>query len=114
MALIEVKDADAVLVFSSIGFKTVEVTVGDRNVIDVAMDVDEQLLDQAVVMGYSTKTKGEITSAVTVVDETKLKDVVTNDLGVMLQGKVAGVSVINYLYNLNILIRKKLLYIVIK
>ena len=92
---IEVKDADAVLVFSSIGFKTVEVTVGDRNVIDVAMDVDEQLLDQAVVMGYSTKTKGEITSAVTVVDETKLKDVVTNDLGVMLQGKVAGVSVIN-------------------
>ena len=59
---IEVKSADAVLVFSSIGYKTTEVTVGSQSVIDVVMDVDQQLLDEVVVMGYSTKTRGEITS----------------------------------------------------
>ncbi len=92
---IELQGDSPVLVFSSIGYKTEEITVGDRAVIDLTMAIDQQLLDEVVVMGYSTKTKGEITSAVTVVNENKLKDVVTNDLGTMLQGKVAGVSVIN-------------------
>ena len=91
---IEVKSADAVLVFSSIGYKTTEITVGSQSVIDVVMDVDQQLLDEVVVMGYSTKTRGEITSAVTTVSADKLKDVVSNNIGDMLQGKVAGVSVI--------------------
>lgn len=91
---IDVKSADAVLVFSSIGYKTTEVTVGSQSVIDVVMDVDQQLLDEVVVMGYSTKTRGEITSAVTTVSADKLKDVVSNNIGDMLQGKIAGVSVI--------------------
>lgn len=92
---IRTQEDDPVLVFSCIGYKTIEVEVASRGVIDVVMDVDQQLLDEVVVMGYSTKTKGEITSAVTVVEADKLQDVVTNDLGTMLQGKVAGVSVVN-------------------
>jgi TonB-dependent SusC/RagA subfamily outer membrane receptor len=45
-------------------------------------------------MGYSNKTKNEIASAVTVVSADKLIDVTSPNIGDMLQGKVAGVSVI--------------------
>lgn len=92
---IKVKDGQSVLVYNFIGFQSVEQNVGLRGVIDVVMEIDNELLDEVVVMGYSSKTRGEITSAVTTVSEKQLKDVVTNDLGAMLQGKVAGLSVIN-------------------
>ena len=92
---ITVRDENAVLVFSSVGFKTTEVPVKGRGaVIDMTLDVDSQLIDEVVVMGYSTKTRGEITSAVTTVSADKLKDVVSNNIGDMLQGKVAGVTVV--------------------
>ncbi|MBP5626323.1 MAG: TonB-dependent receptor plug domain-containing protein, partial [Bacteroidales bacterium] len=91
---ISVKDVNAVLVFSSIGFKTTEIPVGGRSIIDVTLDVDSQLIDEVVVMGYTSKTRGEITSAVTTVSADKLKDVVSNNIGDMLQGKVAGVTVV--------------------
>ena len=91
---INVKDANAVLVFSSVGFKTTEVNVDGKSVINVTLDVDSQLIDEVVVMGYSSKTRGEITSAVTTVSADKLKDVVSNNIGDMLQGKVAGVTVV--------------------
>ncbi len=91
---ISVRDAKAILVFSSIGFRTVEIPVGNRAVIDQILEVDSQLIDEVVVMGYSSKTRGEITSAVTTVSADKLKDVVSNNIGDMLQGKVAGVTVV--------------------
>lgn len=91
---IELQGENPVLVFSSIGYKTEEITVGDRAVIDLTMAIDQQLLDEVVVMGYSTKTREEITSAVTTVSADKLKDVVSSNIGDMLQGKVAGVSVV--------------------
>ena len=92
---INVTDGNAVLVFTTIGFKTVEIPVANRALINVALDVDQQLLDELVVVGYSSKTRAEITSAVAVVSADKLNDVVTSDITHMLQGKVAGVSVIN-------------------
>lgn len=92
---IRVSGPGAVLVYNSIGFKAAELSVGSRGEINVVLEADNELLDEVVVMGYSSKTKGEITSAVTTVSEERLNDVVTNDLGAMMQGKVAGVSVIN-------------------
>ena len=91
---ISVAGSEAILVFSSVGFKTQEIAVGNRGVMDLTMDVDSQLIDEVVVMGYSSKTRGEITSAVTTVTAEKLQDVVSNNIGDMLQGKVAGVSVV--------------------
>ncbi len=47
------------------------------------------------MVGYSDRRKSELTSAVTTVSQKKLKDVTTNDVGSMLQGKVAGLQVVN-------------------
>jgi TonB-linked SusC/RagA family outer membrane protein len=92
---ISVRSGEDVLVFSSIGYNTEEVTVDAKTTIDVLMIPGITSLESVVVMGYSTLKRGEITSAVTTVSSDKLLDVTANDIGTMLQGKVPGIQVIN-------------------
>lgn len=82
-----------ILVISNIGYATKELKVMPR--VDVLLEEDTRKFNEVVVVGYSDKKKSELTSAVTVVSADKLKDVTTNDVGSMLQGKVAGLQVIN-------------------
>jgi TonB-dependent starch-binding outer membrane protein SusC len=84
-----------VLVFSFIGFKTVEVPVGTQTTINIAMESDAETLSEIVVTGYSSQQKKDITGAVSVVDSKKLLAVPTSSLGQALQGRVAGVTVGN-------------------
>ena len=86
---------DDVLTFSSIGFESVSEKVDGRRVIDVMLQPDTQLLEEVVVLGYTTQKKAELSSAVVSVTGEKLRDVSTPDVGNMLQGKVAGVVVMN-------------------
>ncbi len=92
---ISVPGAQSVLVFSFIGYKSQEITVGGRTKIDVALTPDIIAIESVVVMGYSTKKRTEITSAVSTVSADKLMDITSNDIGSMLQGKVSGIQVIN-------------------
>ncbi|RZK69396.1 MAG: SusC/RagA family TonB-linked outer membrane protein, partial [Pedobacter sp.] len=86
----------AILTISYTGFKTKELSVtGGQTNIDISLDEDTQNLNDVVVVGYSSKRQSELTSAVTVVSSEKLKDVTANDIGTMLQGKVAGLQVVN-------------------
>lgn len=90
-------DDGDVLSYSFIGFKTVEFTVtAGRSTFDLKMELNTASLGNVdvVVTGYSNKRKSELTSAITVVSAEKLKDVTSNDLGSMLQGKVAGLQVV--------------------
>ncbi len=93
---IEAPVGDFLLSVSSIGFASKEVAVKstDNNIIIPLTETDKNL-NEVVVVGYNAKKKGELTSSVTVVDAAKLKDVTTNDVGSMLQGKVAGLQVVN-------------------
>lgn len=91
---ISVRNTEDVLVFSYVGYITKEVPVGNQKTIDVVMELEIKELE-VVVMGYSTKIRSEITSAVTTVSSDKLMDVTSNDIGTLLQGKVSGVQVIN-------------------
>ena len=91
---ISVPTSNDILVFHSVGYQTVEVTVGNQKKIDVALIQDVVELDEVVVMGYSEKTKSEISSAVAVLPIDKVRDVTTDNIANMLQGKVAGVEVV--------------------
>lgn len=84
------------LTAGSIGFALAEVSVAasDNNIIIPLIETDKDL-NEVIVVGYSDKKRGELTSAVSVVDAKKLKDVTTNDVGSMLQGKVSGLQVVN-------------------
>ncbi len=80
----------------SIGYVTKDVNVsGDQNNITIALDEDNKQLGEVVVTGYSNQKKSNLTSAIAVVSADKLKDVTTNDVGSMLQGKVSGLQVIS-------------------
>ena len=83
------------LTFSSIGYKSVTETVGERARIDVKLQPDNLLLDEVVVLGYTSQKKAELSSSVVSMSGEKLRDVSTPDVGNMLQGKVAGVVAMN-------------------
>ncbi|WP_150451262.1 SusC/RagA family TonB-linked outer membrane protein, partial [Arenibacter lacus] len=88
-------DSDAVLVFSYIGYLSVEVPVNGQSTIDVVLTEDAQALDEVVVTGYGSQSKKEITSAVTVVNAEDFNQGTVNDASQLLQGKVAGLSIYN-------------------
>lgn len=48
---------NTILVFSSIGFSTQEITVGSKKTINVVLEDDTNYLDEVVVVGYSTARK---------------------------------------------------------
>ena len=83
----------ATLQLSYMGYKTIELrAVADMSII---METDAQQLQEVVSLGYSAVKKAELSSAVVTVDAEKLTDVTTSDIGNMLQGKVAGLTVSN-------------------
>ena len=93
---LEVPAGNFNLIISSIGYARKEMNVAaSDNDITIPLTETNKDLDEVIVVGYSNKKKGELTSSVTVVDASKLKDVTTNDVGSMLQGKVAGLQVVN-------------------
>lgn len=85
-------NAEDVLVFSYTGYESVEVTVGDQSVVNVAMAAGRNL-EEVTVVGYGTFRSREVTSSIaTVKSEEFNKGNVTNPAN-LLQGKVAGLTI---------------------
>lgn len=83
------------IVISSIGYVAVEEVVGNRSIIEVALQSDAKALSEVVVTGYATQRKKDITGAVTVVSAKELTAVPSASVTQMLQGRAAGVTVGN-------------------
>lgn len=86
---------NGVLVFSFVGMKTKEISIGGQKTIDVVLEEETVGLDEVVAVGYSSKRKTEISSAVVNVDAEKLQTSTNHDVASMLQGKVAGLQVMS-------------------
>lgn len=86
---------DATVTFSYLGYAEVSQNVENRSVVNAVLAEDTSELDEVVVLGYTSQKRAELTSAVVTVAADKLVDNSTSDLGNMLQGKVAGVVVMN-------------------
>ncbi|MDR1883371.1 MAG: TonB-dependent receptor [Prevotella sp.] len=82
-----------ILVFSLVGMKPVEKTVGYDSRINVAMENDNTLLNQVVVIGYGAVKKSHLSGAVSSLDSRELNGRVATNAGTALQGKIPGVSV---------------------
>ncbi len=85
--------SDGVLVFSYVGYKTQQITVAGRTVINVEMVTDALALDEVIVVAYGTSTKGTFTGAASVVKADAIKDVSTLSFENAMAGKVAGLQV---------------------
>jgi TonB-dependent starch-binding outer membrane protein SusC len=84
----------ATLIFSYIGYKTVEINVGSQTMIDIALESDLTELSEVVVVGYGTLNKREITGSITKIGGDELKKIPTPSFEAALQGKISGVQVI--------------------
>lgn len=91
---VQVPAAGATLEFSYVGYLTQKVKVkpGQKNIV-VYMQEDAIMLDEAVVVGYGTQKKVNLTGAVATVGSEKLENRATQSLASMLQGSVAGLNV---------------------
>ncbi len=85
--------SDAVLVFSYIGFKSIEVAVDGRSSIDVSLNTDVTALEEIVVVGYGTQRKQDLTGAVSVVKTEDLAKQPSGQVTSQLQGRASGVTI---------------------
>lgn len=82
-----------ILVFSSVGMQTQEITIGASNNISVAMKPSTVDLGDVVVMGYVSQSKSEVTGSAVQVSAEEIADMPVATVDQALQGKVAGVNV---------------------
>jgi TonB-dependent starch-binding outer membrane protein SusC len=84
---------DATLLFSFIGFISVEIPILGRSVIDSKMSLDLKQLDEVVVVGYGTQKKSHLTGAVSKVKNEALDQIPLSRVDDALVGQISGVNV---------------------
>ncbi|HEX8315310.1 MAG TPA: SusC/RagA family TonB-linked outer membrane protein, partial [Flavisolibacter sp.] len=89
---ISIPDRDNVtLVFSSVGFGSQEVNVGNRSAVDVTLTSSSAALD-VVVIGYQTVRRRDVLASVSSVGARELKDIPINSASEAFNGRLAGVT----------------------
>ena len=86
---------NATLIITSVGYATQEVKINGRNNIPVAMQPVVGGLSEVVVIGYGTQKRANVTSAISSIDGKKLNEVPAANVSQALQGRMAGVTVVN-------------------
>src|SRR5574344_759849 len=86
---------NATLTISFVGYETQRVNVNGRNQISIVLKEDSKLIDEVVVVGYGVQKKSDLTGAVASIKSDDIKGLSTTDAGAALQGKAAGVQIIN-------------------
>lgn len=84
---------DAVLVFSFVGYRTVEVPVNGRKEVNCALEIDATTLEDVVVVAYGSTKREAMTGSVTSVDGETLASIPVTSVDKALGGKLAGVSI---------------------
>ena len=87
--------SNATLLFSFVGMQNREFPVAGRQVIDVELQEDTQLLDEVIVVAYGTAKKSSFTGSASVVKGKDLAKLQTSNISKGLEGAAAGVQVIS-------------------
>jgi len=92
---LELDDPDVNLVFSYIGYVSEVVPVNGRSVIDITLAPDIERLEEVVVIGYGSTAKRNLASSTAALKGDEIIGMSTTDARQALQGKIAGVQVVN-------------------
>jgi TonB-dependent starch-binding outer membrane protein SusC len=90
---IEVPAATSVLLFSYIGYVTKRIEVRGSSTLNVSMVTDIKSLEEAVVIGYGTQSKKDVSGSITYLTEKDFNNGVNRNALDLIQGKVAGLSI---------------------
>ncbi len=83
---------NVVLVFTSVGYKTQQITVGNQTSLEVTMSEEASTLSDVVVIGYQTVRRKDLLASVSSVGAKDLKDIPINSAAEALNGRLAGVT----------------------
>lgn len=90
---IEVPVFNSILLFSYIGYVTKRVEVEGNNMLNVSLVTEIRSLDEAIVIGYGTQSKKDVSGSITHVTEKDFNTGVNKNALDLIQGKVAGLSI---------------------
>ncbi len=85
----------SVLIFSSIGYKSLSVSIDDKTNIDVQLQPDSEMLEETIVVAYGTATRSSFTGSASTVGEDKLAERTVSNVSNALAGQVAGVQAVS-------------------
>lgn len=90
---ISVPATGAVLEFTSLGYTSKIVPVGQSNVINVTLAIDNMQLEETVVVGYGVHKKETLTGSIVTVKGDELTKSPSPNLGSSLEGRLPGLIV---------------------
>lgn len=90
---IEVENEQSILVFSYIGYSTIEVLVGQQTTINITLKIDAKLLSEVVVVGYGVQKKANLTGAVDQISSEVFDNRPLTNLNQGLQGVMPNLNI---------------------
>ena len=80
------------MIFSFVGFKDQEATIGDNTSFSILLEEEASFLDEIIVTGYGTQTRREVTASIVRVDAEDIARIATSSSIDAIKGQVAGVE----------------------
>ena len=90
---LDVPDGNSVIEFSYTGYAPQSIAIDNRTTINVVLSPGATALDEVVVVGYTTRKRGELTGSVSTVGAEQIERTTNKDVVKSLSGKVPGLIV---------------------
>ncbi|MGQ1910362.1 SusC/RagA family TonB-linked outer membrane protein [Marinifilum sp. RC60d5] len=90
---LSVSGSESILVYSFVGYQTIEKLAGALTTIDIVMGADTESLEEVVVVGYGTQKKSHLTGAISKVVNENMEQVAVARVDDALVGKISGVNI---------------------
>jgi len=85
--------ANSTLIFSSVGYTTIEQKVNNRSTVNIQLADDSKQLSDVVVIGYGTRAVKDVTGAISSVKAEKLENENPTSVTDLIRGNVPGITV---------------------
>jgi TonB-dependent starch-binding outer membrane protein SusC len=89
-----VSNANAVIRFSFLGYRTQEIRLNNRTELNLTMEEEEMGLDEVLVIGYGTLRRSDLTGSVSRVSSEEINAFPTSNILQAMTGRTSGVQVI--------------------
>ncbi len=90
---LSVPSESSVLLFSYIGYKTIELPVGNAKQLKVEMESEATAIDEVVVVGYGSQKKVSVTGAVAAITADDIMKTPTSNVQGALAGRLPGLTI---------------------
>jgi TonB-linked SusC/RagA family outer membrane protein len=90
---ITVTDDNAILIFTSVGYESQELSVSGQTTLNVVMKTVNTALEEVIVVGYGTQKRSDVTGSISSVPKSRLSQLPVTNVLHAIEGSVAGVII---------------------